>query len=137
MGFLIDTNVILDLILHREDRDAALALFERIDAEGIDGFTSASSVTDFFYIVAKQTKSIDTANQKLSELFELVDILPVFPRDIHEAYAMAWRDFEDAVLMTVAKNNGLDCVITNNKCDFEDAPIPVMTPLEYCTDSNR
>ena len=46
---LLDTNVILDIALMREPHYAlAVAIFERIDALGIEASMTASSVTDIY-----------------------------------------------------------------------------------------
>lgn len=53
------------------------------------------------------------------------------------AYKMHWKDFEDAVQMSVAELDDMDAVITVNKKDFEEARVPVMTPREFCESYSR
>ena len=46
-------------------------------------------------------------------------------------YAMSARDrkvFEDAVQYMGAESNGVDCIITRNKGDFEEDKIPCYSP---------
>ena len=38
---------------------------------------------------------------------------------------------EDAVQYTVAEANGVDCIITRNKGDFEEDAIPCYSPQEF------
>jgi len=47
------------------------------------------------------------------------------------ALALRWKDFEDAVQFMVAKENGIDCIITRNAADFESHDIPCMSPTEF------
>ena len=52
-------------------------------------------------------------------------------QDIDKAFSRNWKDFEDAVQYTVAEANGVDCIITRNKGDFEEDRIPCYTPVEF------
>lgn len=131
MDLLIDTNVFLDLYCVRRDYDAANRAFIRLLQDGDSAFVSASSLTDMFYIVRKKAKSTARAYEVLDEVCAVADILPVDPDDITQARALDWKDFEDALQLTVAMNNGMDGIITNDTDDFESTPIPVMKPLEY------
>lgn len=60
-----------------------------------------------------------------------ISILPVTERDIDMAFARDWKDFEDAVQYTVAESNGVDCIVTRNKADFEENQIPCYDPHEF------
>ena len=51
--------------------------------------------------------------------------------DIDKAFNRNWKDFEDAVQYTVAESNGVDCIITRNKKDFEEDAITILTPGEF------
>ena len=50
---------------------------------------------------------------------------------IDNALQSEWKDFEDAVQYTVAESNGVDCIITRNKADFEENEIPCYSPQEF------
>jgi len=55
MTVLIDTNVVLDILLHREPWYANSALLVGLANQGIiKVYVTASSITDIFYIVQKQ-----------------------------------------------------------------------------------
>ena len=60
-----------------------------------------------------------------------ISILSVTEKDIDTAFARDWKDFEDAVQYTVAEANGVDCIITRNKGDFEEDQIPCYSPREF------
>ena len=57
--------------------------------------------------------------------------MAVTEKDIDTAFSRDWKDFEDAVQYTVAENNGVDCIITRNKKDFEENKIPCYSPAEF------
>ena len=55
MKLLIDTNVLLDMVLKRNGYDISVKLFRKIREQGILACITASSVTDLFYIIRKET----------------------------------------------------------------------------------
>ena len=51
---IIDTNVILDIALNREPFfEYSSQIFDRIDDHILEGYITASSVTDIYYIASK------------------------------------------------------------------------------------
>jgi predicted nucleic acid-binding protein len=60
-------NIILDFFLEREPffQDASM-LFEAIASSQLEGFITASSATDIFYICRKQTQNLEEARQILT-----------------------------------------------------------------------
>ena len=62
MKIMCDTNIILDVLLERqsfvEDSCKVLSLCEE---HRLEGFVSASSVTDIYYLVRKYTHSTELA----------------------------------------------------------------------------
>ena len=48
-----------------------------------------------------------------------------------EAFEKGWKDFEDCVQVTIAQNNKMDYIITNNKKDYVNSSLPVLSPQEY------
>lgn len=69
MKIMCDTNIIIDVLLEREpfveDSYRVLSLCEE---HKIDGFVSASSVTDIYYLVRKYTHSTELAYQAVGKL---------------------------------------------------------------------
>lgn len=54
MKVLIDTNVVLDVILDREPFvESAAALFGLVEVGRLQGYVSATTITNIFYIVRK------------------------------------------------------------------------------------
>lgn len=128
---LIDTNVILDMIFERKDCAVSMELFRRIRENMDNAFITASSVTDLFYIIRKETHDIARTYVIMENIFKLVSVFSVTERDIQDAFAEKWADFEDCVQYMVGKNNKVDCIITSNLKDFTDASLPVLTPATW------
>ena len=128
---LLDTNVILDIALMREPHYAlAVAIFERIDAQGIEASMTASSVTDIYYI-AKREKGHADAIGFVRGLIRVVQVLGVDREIIEMALDSEMKDFEDAVQASAASVQGISMVITRNKDDFATSGMDVYTPKEF------
>ena len=128
MKLLIDTNVILDMVLKRENCDISMELFRRIRTVKTEAFITASSVTDLFYIIRKETHDTNQTYMIMENIFKLVAILSVTEKDIQDAFQQKWKDFEDCVQYTTGKNNRIDYIITANQKDYSNAILPVLTP---------
>ena len=128
---LIDTNVILDIALKRElfFKDAS-NLFAKIDNQIFEGYISASSITDIYYIVSKQLNK-KIAHEFLLNLIQVLELAGVDREIVEQALASQLSDFEDAIQVFSAKSNGIDFIVTRNIGDFSDSEIPVKTPAEF------
>ena len=58
-------------------------------------------------------------------------ITPVFEDTIKAALSLHWKDFEDAVQYTVARENNFDYTITRNIDDYEAPAITCYTPTSF------
>ena len=75
MRVLLDTNILLDFFLEREPFfQEASYLFDEIADKRIEGFMTASSVTDIFYICRCQTEDLEEARQILTKTLALLSI---------------------------------------------------------------
>ncbi|MCT7985041.1 hypothetical protein NG796_17350 [Laspinema sp. A4] len=72
------------------------ALFAKIEAKQIEGYITATSLTDIFYIVSK-SKGIQVAKQVVSKLLDGLEICKVDRLILESALALELNDFEDAV----------------------------------------
>jgi hypothetical protein len=72
---LLDTNIILDFFLEREPffQDASM-LFEAIASSQLEGFITASSATDIFYICRRQTQNLEEARQILTITLAILSV---------------------------------------------------------------
>ncbi|MEH2389347.1 MAG: PIN domain-containing protein [Nostoc sp.] len=98
MRVLFDTNVLLDALLAREPfvADAAF-LLETVESGQVEGFMSATTVTDVHYLVRRQTRSAEVAIAAVTQLLGLMEICAVDRGVLEQAIALGLTDFEDAV----------------------------------------
>ena len=114
LNILIDTNVVLDFILHRQPfYTAAENIIETANLKIISAYVSASSVTDVYYLVRRELRDRNLALQLLKNFLKIVKVAAVSEKEVESALNLSWRDFEDAVQYSVAKSNELDYIITD------------------------
>lgn len=131
MKIMCDTNIFLDVLLEREpfadDSSKVLSLCEE---HKLDGFVSASCITDIFYLVHKYAHSAKLAYKAIGKVLEIVKVCSVTNNDVLLAFQKEAKDFEDYLVATCAKSIHCDCIVTRNKKDFEGFDIPLLEPSE-------
>lgn len=128
---MCDTNVIIDVLLEREPFvEASYMVLSLCEEHRIEGFVSASSVTDIYYLVRKYTHSAELTYKAVGKLLEIVKVCSVTNNDVLTAFQRKARDFEDCLVATCAKSIRCDYIVTRNKKDFEEFDIPLLTPKE-------
>ncbi len=131
MRVLVDTNIVLDALLEREPfvRDAR-ALLEATRSQQIQGYVTATTLTNIFYIVQRQTRNLESARQAVSMTLTLMEVCPVNRDTLEAAFASNLRDFEDAVQLACAMASRLDAIVTRNAQDFAGATLPILSTSE-------
>lgn len=130
MRVLVDTNIILDDLLEREPfvRDAK-ALLQAIEDKQIQGYITATTLTDIFYI-ARKNKGIERARQDIFDLLALMQICTVDRSILETAILSNLPDFEDAVQIACALNENLDAIITRDIQGFAGASLQILSAGE-------
>jgi predicted nucleic acid-binding protein len=132
MNVLIDTNIVLDVLLHRQPffANASQALFLS-ENKAIDGYISASAITDIYYLTQKACKDKAETLDLLNRLLKVVHIALVSSFEISRALVIGWDDFEDAVQYAVGESIAADYIATRNPQDFSSSVIPVIEPEPF------
>lgn len=129
---LIDTNVALDFILHRQPfYQTAENIIETADLKIISAYVSASAITDIYYLVRRELRDRNLALQLLKNFLKIVKVAAVSENEIESALNLSWSDFEDAVQYSVAKSNEINYIITRNTEDFSGSEVAVVTPEDF------
>jgi predicted nucleic acid-binding protein len=126
---LLDTNVPLDHFAVREPfRENAEKILNLCGDHKCKGFIAAHSLTNIFYILRKDY----TAENRKELLLGLCDIVQVVGIDqIKLVEALQNEDFddiEDGLQVECAFAVNADYIITRDMRDFENSPIPVISP---------
>ena len=117
--YLVDTNVIIDMLLDREDADAACAVFDGAERGDYSLHICALSFTTMFYSLRKILSREDRINA-LIQLNEAMGIAAVDSKVIDMALKSGWKDFEDAVQnFSAVADPQISAIITRNTKDFK------------------
>ena len=132
MKALIDTNVILGAIAAREPfRHDAEKIILLIAAEEAEGYITANSVTDIYYIARKHLPEND-AREALRRLFCVFSIIDVRGDDCLSALSLPVDDFEDAVLTVCGYRAGVDLIVSRDKTLLNShGNVPVITTASF------
>ncbi len=133
MKVLIDTNIILDFALIRlpfyEESDE---IFYLIEQGKIEGFVSATTLTDIYYILRKQ-KGKEWSFEFLHRLTKLCKINPITEKIVINALNNNYKDFEDDIQYYSAIINNLDAIVTRNLKDFPQDDFLILSPSQLIT----
>ena len=129
--YLIDTNIVIDLLLEREDVDAACAVMDGAERGDYSIYLCSLSYTNIYYSHRKilpREQRIDC----LTQLNEVVHTLPVNRTVIDLALYSGWNDFEDAVRhFSAVCSSHITGIITRNLKDFQHSLLPVVDSREF------
>ena len=112
---LIDTNVIIDSLAAREPfNEESDAIFDLIKAGEINGFISASSVTDIYYLLNKAI-GVDLCSKAMENLLDAFDVISVTKAECLKALKSEIKDYEDALVAECADKADLKYIVTRDK----------------------
>ncbi|GLG92068.1 twitching motility protein PilT [Sellimonas catena] len=130
MVLLIDANIILDVLMNRQDfvKDSSM-IWKLCETEKTKGYVSALTFANLVYIMRTQLnpKAVEDIFRKLSLIFIFTDLSV---SDLTRAAELNWNDFEDAVQSVTAERIHADYIITKNVRDFSKSKVMAFTPSE-------
>lgn len=127
---LVDTNVVLDVILERDPWAAEAALVLDAVARGAArGFVAGHAITTLHYIAGKAAGGV-AANTSVSDLLQVLTVVPLESADFQRALALGLRDYEDAVQISACLKVAAEFLVTRNGKDYKGAPVTWRTPGE-------
>ncbi|MBR6930258.1 MAG: PIN domain-containing protein [Bacteroidales bacterium] len=129
--YLVDTNVIIDLLTNREGADAAAALIDGAERGEYKISVCSLSYTNIYYSLRKYLSHEQRINC-LIQLCEVINTLPVNGTVITAALRSGWKDFEDSVQYHCALVDGsVNGIVTRNGKDFLQSSIDVIDSYEF------
>lgn len=129
--YLIDTNVVIDMLLDREEAEAACAVIDGAERGDYQLYICSLSFTNIYYSLRK----ILPHEQRVSALIQLCEVLHIVNVDgsvIMSALYAGWKDFEDAVQNFAAVHHPLiQGIITRNTKDFYLSELEVLDSRSF------
>jgi predicted nucleic acid-binding protein len=130
MKILLDTNIILDIALERQqffgESEQVLSFVEQAQVEG---YISASTFGDIYYIIRK-VKGRDSTLEFLKYIATFCQVATVDSSAISMALISNFKDFEDAIQYSTAVVNQIDAIVTRNPRDFPVTTPRIVTPTQ-------
>ena len=130
MTIFVDTNVLLDFLLGREEFfPEARTIFALCEKKHVQGYISALSIPNIVYIMRKQLTDGKTREviATLQRIFKVADLKA---DDLQKALRLDFRDYEDALQSVAAARVKASFLITRNLKDFGNSKITALTPKE-------
>lgn len=128
MKALLDTNIILDYALERHPFwQASEQIFLLLEQGQLEGYVSASTFSDLYYIIRKQ-RGHEWTLIFLNRLVSVCHIATVDQTVISMALTANFKDFEDAIQYSTAVITHLDAIVTRDRQDFVGAALRIMAP---------
>lgn len=126
----LDTNVVLDFLLSREEELEEIEQIFNFTKEGLlECFISESVISTCIYFLEKNKQ------ETLPMLRNICTVLKVLPYISSVLYSSIeiFVDKEDGFLYFLAQHHKMDFFITRNIKDFKNAPLilPVFTPKDF------
>lgn len=132
MRVLVDTCVIIDALQARVPfAEAAQKNFIHSANKQFEGYITAKSVSDIYYLTYWLTHSDAETRKILSKLFTLFHLLDTTSLDCRKAISSEISDYEDAIMVETAIRSEMDCIVTRNVKDYAKSPIMVYEPTEF------
>lgn len=132
MRVLLDTCVIIDALQSRAPfAEAAQKIFIYSANRRFDGYITAKSVTDIYYLTHRLTHSDAETRKILSKLFTLFQVLDTAALDCRKAISSDMSDYEDAIMVETAMRSEMDCIVTRNVKDYMKSSIKVCEPSVF------
>lgn len=127
----IDTNILLDVILHRNEFcELSAEVWADCESGKVQGYASAISLNNMHYIMRKFVAP-DTALEYVRLVLNVFSIVPLDESILRLAVDLPQKDFEDAIQLFSAIQIKADCLVTRDRTHFPGNYMPVISPEEY------
>jgi len=132
MKVLVDTCVIIDALQSRVPfAEVAEKIFIYSANKQFEGYITAKSVTDIYYLTHRLTHSDAETRKILSKLFILFHLLDTTSLDCRKAISSEISDYEDAIMVETAIRSEMDCIVTRNVQDYMKCSVMVYEPSVF------
>lgn len=126
----LDTNILMDIVEGRPNRQFAETIIELGKNGSIDLFASYLSYANMGYIYRHLRQ--EERYRLIQRARNVATVLSCDALQLDNTLAQPVKDYEDMLQYQCALEAGCDVIITNNKRDFyEFCDLPFMTAEEY------
>jgi len=130
---LIDTNIFLDISLHREPFSSESE--KLLLSPEVEFFTAWHSIATIWYLLRNTQSGLGPG--KALDVIRAIAISTTVATcgapELNKALSLPMTDFEDAMLSAIADSHQLDYIATRNLKDFSSSPVPAILPVDLCS----
>jgi predicted nucleic acid-binding protein len=129
MKVIIDTNVIIDILEHREPyfqnsyRTILLGLQDKVET-----LLCASAVPDIYFIISQNISDAKKVQDKINAINILIKICDATSEDVKTALSLNMPGLDSAMVAAIAKREQADYIVTRNEEAFAGSPVPIISP---------
>ena len=136
MKILLDTNVIVDVLQHREPwRRDGERIFIAAAMKQITACITAKQIADIHYLIRKifngQAHADNLARQIIGKLLTIMELIDTRAADCQTAIGINNNDYEDAMLIAGAMRESIGYIITRNGEHFNVSSVPAISPVDF------
>ena len=125
--FLLDTNVLLDVVLERVPFAVpARELWAAAERQETEILVPAHGVTTVFYMARMRGAAF--ARRAVADLLLVPKVATVDEAVLRRALTLEWPDFEDAVCAAAAEAARCDVLVTRDPKGYPRSPVLVLDP---------
>lgn len=141
MKILIDTNIILEIILQREQFGVANHLLTALSDGSHQIYMTSGGFYGMLFTVDKYFKKVmamqeplrtDAVRSVMTQVLSIIDVAGQDKKSLLDGIQdMNFKDLEDSCQHQAALKERCDYLLTFNVKDYVGATIPVLTPQEF------
>ena len=132
---LIDSDIILDCALRREEGISAQDLISLCDNKKIIGYVTPIIISNTHYFIKKYYDD-KTAREFIKNMLKIISVLPINEHTIQKALISEFSDFEDSIQNESATENGIDYIITRNIKDYQKSKLRISSAKNFIEHAN-
>lgn len=132
MRIFLDTNILLDVFLKREQfYKESMTVLSLCQEKKHEGWISMVTVSNLFYIGSKLVGKKE-ALEVIETLMGFLQVTGGNTQTVFNALEYDFSDFEDALQNSCANDvEEMNAIITRNSKDFKNSHYPIFTPTEF------
>lgn len=131
LNYLIDANVLLDVLFDRDGADDSVACLLRLgESDALQAWIAPQTISIIYYVSRRQLGSA-RAKAELQGLLSWIHVVPQDSKCSLQAFEYDINDFEDALQVACAERVSAQGIITRNLKDFKNSPVRVYSPKGF------
>ena len=134
MKVLVDTNVVINYLTHRDDkyRDSSIQVMEICASKAIEGYIAFHSLSIIWFYSVREKKPDEVRREWLDRVCKILTTSSAEHEAVVDAaHNVEFKDFEDNLQDCCAVSAGCDYIVTNDRRHYDFSDIPHFTSAAF------